>query len=214
MTLLDDAEHALFRRLGVFVGGWTLPAAEAVCGRAEMGAVLEPLARLVDTSLLEVEPGGDAVRYRLLEPIRHYAVEKLVASGEREQMRHRHAAYYFELVEAAPPIFAPYSFAWLTRMQPERDNLRAALQWAIGHTDADLAVRLVGALGWFWYRRAERTEGRALAGTRAGAARGAAPLVSACLAAVPTGRGGPLRRGHRGRARQTRGQSGVVCGVA
>jgi len=158
--LLDANEQLLFTRLGVFVGGWTIEAAEVVCAGAGTGDVLEPLTRLVDNSLVQVEPRGDAVRYDLLETIRQYVWEKLAASGETDDMRGRHATYFLALAEAAPEWHGPQRMAWLKQLETEHDNLRAALRWAVEQPTADIAVRLAGALGWFWYRHSDRSEGR------------------------------------------------------
>jgi predicted ATPase len=93
----------LLRRLSVFAGGWTLEAAEAVCGGGPAPESLVDLLGLVDRSLLIVEQGVSNARFRLLETVREYAAEHLAASGERETLRHQHALTFLELAERAMP---------------------------------------------------------------------------------------------------------------
>ena len=123
-------EQALLGRLAVFVGGWTLEAAEAVCTDAAVPDVLAGLTGLIDKSLVQVEPAGDALRYRCWKTVRQYAQRKLAASGDAERVRQRHAQHYQAL--AAPPgacsglkACGSSPAAW----GAERDNLRAALAW-------------------------------------------------------------------------------------
>lgn len=160
----------MLRRLAVFAGGWTLEAAEAVCaglpGRATQGerfaaeAVLGLLAQLVDQSLVQVEAHTGEARYRLLEPVRQYALERLAASGEEGALRERHAAYYLALAEEAEPrLTGPEQGAWLARLEREHANLRAALAW-YARAQAALGLRLAGHLWEFWQVRGHRTEGR------------------------------------------------------
>jgi len=171
--LLDAAEQALFARLGVFAGGCTLKAAEAVLsddGRSETemtifipsDAVLDGLASLVDKSLLEqVEGVGDESRLVMLETIREYALEQLAAHDENETLRQRHAEYYLTLAEAAElELEGPRQLVWLQRLELEHDNVRAALGGALERGNAALALRLAGALEWFWIMRGYLSEGR------------------------------------------------------
>jgi predicted ATPase len=107
--LLSETERAMFRRLSVFAGGWTLEAAEMVCSRRciEQQEVLDLLGAVVDKSLvLAGASGGGMVRYRILEPIRQYAGEKLEESGEAEEVQYRHGAFFLALAEAAEPELA------------------------------------------------------------------------------------------------------------
>jgi non-specific serine/threonine protein kinase len=162
--LLSVPERALFRRLAVFAGGWMLEAAEAV-GAGEgltNGEVLGPLAELVDKSLVVADETGGSVRYRLLETMREYGWEKLRAAGEEAIVRDRHGAWFLALAEGADDkIRGPEQAAWLSRLEREHDNLRAALAWCLAdERDADAALRLAGSLAWFWRLRGYMGEGR------------------------------------------------------
>ncbi len=158
--LLTDQEQRLFRRLGVFVGGFTSEAAEAVSG--EGNDVLSGVSALVETSLVAPMQGvGDEPRFAILETIRDFAVERLAASGETAEIRRRHAAYYLALAEAADSeLTNPLQTMWLDRLESERGNVRAALSWALKE-DATTGLRLAGALGRFWGMRGSVAEGRA-----------------------------------------------------
>jgi predicted ATPase len=168
---LSSAERAFFRRLAVFAGGWTLPAAETVCGEAWRGGgdsgpvdtavpVLDGLARLVEKSLVVTDEDGGRMRYRLLEPVRQYALERLIEAGEAGDARDRHRAYYLALAEtAAAGLHGPDAVAASRRLTAEYDNLRAALRWAIDQGPPAAAWRLAAALGWFWNQRGHLSEG-------------------------------------------------------
>ena len=155
--LLSEPERLVFRRLSIFAGGWTLEAAEAVCAGEglEEEDVLELLSRLGDKSLVVAEVGSeDAVRYRMLEPVRQYAWKLLEDSGEAEQVRERHATYYLELAEEAEPeLKGARQGEWLGRLEREHGKLRTALGWSIEGGDADLGLRLAGALERLWWTR-------------------------------------------------------------
>jgi predicted ATPase/DNA-binding SARP family transcriptional activator/DNA-binding NarL/FixJ family response regulator len=163
--LLSTNEKKLFGRLSVFAGGWTLEAAEEVGadGSIEGSDVLDLLGRLVDKSLVvaEAEAQG-AVRYRMLEPIRQYARERLEESEEAEAIQRRHAEFFLALAEEAEPeVEGPQQAAWLERLEAEHDNLRAALSWSLERgEEAELGLRVAGALGQFWYLRGYFGEGR------------------------------------------------------
>lgn len=161
--LLLDAERVLLRRLAVFAGGFTLAEAHSVCTDAALppDALFDVLARLVDQSL--VIAGHDAVptRYRLLEPIRQYAGGKLQAAGEAETFQDRHADAFVALAEeAAPQLWDVAHTVWLARLRQEHDNLRMAVRWAVGRSDAALGARLARALYWFWFLTGSLSEGR------------------------------------------------------
>jgi len=163
--LLSKPEQAFFRRLSVFVGGWTVGAAESLWCSADgiqSDEVLDLLARLVDRSLVQVEPVGDgAVRYRLLETIREYALRQLRANGEDAAARRWHAAYFLALAEEAEPeLWGARPEAWLNRLEPDLDNARAALQWFIDATDGRDALKLGAALGRFWLMAGRYREGQ------------------------------------------------------
>ncbi|MQY08203.1 ATP-binding protein [Actinomadura macrotermitis] len=152
--LLDGPERALWRRLAVFHGGATLEAAEEVCAGPELDRadVLDVLAALVDKSLVLTDTAVDPPRYRMLETIRAYGLERLAAAGEEEAVRRRHAAAMVGLAEAAEPhLFRAGQLEWLARLAADHDNLQAALRWAAGTGDAALAVRFCAALGWYWF---------------------------------------------------------------
>ncbi|CAA9434270.1 MAG: hypothetical protein AVDCRST_MAG03-3511 [uncultured Rubrobacteraceae bacterium] len=162
--LLDEPERGLFRRLSVFAGGFDFDAAESVGeDRGPDGDdVLVLLGRLVEQSLVLAEPveGGPGIRYRMLEPIRQYALEKLEEAGAQETRR-RHAEHYLALAERARPhLNGPDQCPWLDRLEGEIYNLRAAIGWSLGGGDPEVALRLVAELWWFWYKRGHLTEGR------------------------------------------------------
>ena len=164
-NLLADEEQRLFARLGVFVGGCTLEAAEAVCGRVgdRQGEVLTGLASLVDHSLVRQQEGVEGEpRFTMLETLREYALERLEVSGESERLRKEHAAYYVTLVETAEPALeGPEQQAWLQRLAAEHDNIRAVLAWSCTTpATTELGLRLAGALHGFWWRRNFQREAR------------------------------------------------------
>jgi predicted ATPase/DNA-binding SARP family transcriptional activator len=162
--LLDEAEQALWRRFAIFTGGATPAAAERVCAGPPVPAdqVADLLTALVDKSLL-VPIGTVEPRYRMLETIRAYGLDRLDAAGERAAVRSAHAAYYLELAEIAGPELAGRDqLRWLALLTEEHDNAHAALQGAIAAGDKSMAVRLVAALGWYWWLRGHRAEGAEL----------------------------------------------------
>ena len=162
--LLSEAERELFRRLSVFVGGFTLEAAEAVGPGGSVGAedVLGLLGRLVEQSLIvaEVRAHG-ALHYHMLEPVRQYALERLEEGGEAGTTSRNHATFFLALSEeAAPELMGPRQAEWLERLQEELDNLRAAMRWLLGRGESGEAVRLGWALRLFWAKRGHFAEGR------------------------------------------------------
>jgi predicted ATPase/DNA-binding SARP family transcriptional activator len=174
--LLSEVEQALFGRLSVFAGGWTLEAAEAACsaGVIEQEDVLDLLGGLVDKSLVVAGAStGGAVRYRMLEPIRQYAQEKLDESGEADELHHRHATFFLALAEEAEPeLVGAQQSVWVERLEGEHDNMREALSWVLERGEASLALRLGAALWRFWHVRGYLSEGirwleRALADSEA-----------------------------------------------
>jgi len=157
-------ERTLLRRLSVFAGGWTLEAAEAVAAGdgIQPYAVLDLLAQLVDKSLVLTEEQRGAVRYRLLETIRQYAHDRLQEAGEVERTRDRHLAYFLALAEEAEPKLRGVEYQrFLDRLEEEHDNLRIALEWGLSPARGDeAALKLSGALAWFWWLRSYHDEGR------------------------------------------------------
>jgi predicted ATPase/transcriptional regulator with XRE-family HTH domain len=188
--LLAEGEQTLYARLGVFVGGFTLSAAEAVCNaHADLPLpVPEGLESLLEKSLLQIRnaefgirsipsqapqhesaiphsafriPHWDERRLAMLETIRQYALERLEQSGEAENTRRLHAEYYLALAEATEPgLRGSEQVVSLERLERDHDNLRAALSWASRSGEAGLGLRLAGALGSFWLRRGYWSEGR------------------------------------------------------
>lgn len=156
--LLEPHDRLLFMRLAVFVGGCTLEAAESVCGNDL--DVVDALASLTDSGLIRVEGTDEAPRFTMLEPIREYAVERLEESGEAEQLRGRHAAYFLGLAEEAEPNLRGSPGDWLDRLEREHDNFRAALDRLEASGDNEIALRLAAALWRFWYLKGHLAEGR------------------------------------------------------
>jgi predicted ATPase/DNA-binding SARP family transcriptional activator/DNA-binding CsgD family transcriptional regulator len=161
--LLSEAERAMFRSLSVFAGGWTLEAAEAVCfgDGIERDNLLDILGGLVDKSLvLTATTTVDAVRYGMLEPIRQYAKEKLEHSGESEEVKGRHVAYFLALASEAEATWqGPEESTWLDLIEDEHDNLRAALSWSLEGGDPNSGLPLAAAVSWFWDGRGHLAEG-------------------------------------------------------
>ncbi len=162
--LLDVDEQTLFRRLAVFAGGWTLDAAEAVTTAAGdlAGDVLEGTASLVDKSLVRrLAASGAEPRFGMLETIREYGLERLAASGESAVISRAHAAFFLSLAEEAEgQLTGPEEARWLARFEWEHDNLRTALTWAIQSGEAELALRMAGALANYWQIHGDWSEGR------------------------------------------------------
>ena len=162
--LLDPGEQALFRRLSVFAGGWSLDAAEAVGEAGDLpDSVLDVLTVLVDQSLVQrIEDVNGEPRFTMLETVREYALERLDASGELSEVRQRHADHFTELAEKAElQLTSAQRKPWLAQLQAEHNNLRAALSWLIRErADAAGSLRLAGALPWMWYFGGHFSEGR------------------------------------------------------
>jgi predicted ATPase/DNA-binding SARP family transcriptional activator/DNA-binding CsgD family transcriptional regulator len=161
--LLSEPERKLFGRLSVFAGGWTLEAAEAVGAGdgIEEGDVVELFLRLVDKSLVASEAEEGGFRNGMLEPVRQYARERLEESGEAQATKRAHAEYFLALAEEAEPrLWESEDKAWFDRLEKEHDNMRAALSWTLEHEETELALRLGGALRWFWRARGYHGEGR------------------------------------------------------
>jgi predicted ATPase/DNA-binding CsgD family transcriptional regulator len=157
--LLANDERELFEDLSVFAGGWTLEAAQTVFN----SEVLARLARLVDQSLVVAErPGSGSMRYRMLEPLRQFALERLERRGA-VAVRDRHAAYFVTLAESAQIALWGRGMrgSWIPRLAPEHDNLRTALRWLIQSADFEAARRLGAALPRYWLFTGHVKEARA-----------------------------------------------------
>ncbi|WP_435603532.1 BTAD domain-containing putative transcriptional regulator [Streptomyces sp. bgisy130] len=162
--LLSAAERAVFDRLSVFSGGFTVDAAAAVCAdlpEMAAAAVRDCLDRLVNKSLVTVEVGkGDRARYEMLETIREYGTARLHATDDYGTVRDRHAAYFLAVgEEGGRQVRGPDQPAWLDTLQQETGNLDTALDWLLGRGEAEPAQRMAGALAWYWWIRAEHQSG-------------------------------------------------------
>ena len=168
-NLLSASERLLLRRLSVFMGGWTLEAAEAVCAgtgaepQVRSEEILDILTSLVNKSLaMVVREHSQEPRYLLLETIRQYVLEKLSESGEGEPIRNRHLDYFLTLAERAErEMQGADQKAWFDRLEVEQDNFRAALRWSLesGEVRVEAGLRVAGSLCWFWFIRGYYREG-------------------------------------------------------
>ena len=164
--LLQPREQNLFVRLAVFAGGCTLDDVEAICADDQLSAteMLDLVSDLVDKSLVIIAERvpGEAVRYRLLEPIRQYALERLRDLGDESALRDRHLAHFAVFAEQADAqLKGADQLRWLQRLDREHDNLRAALDWSgRAGTRSAIGLRLAAALRLFWQRRTYLSEGR------------------------------------------------------
>ena len=164
--LLLEPERVLLRRMAVFAGGWTLEAAEDICPGevVKADAVLDLMTQLVNKSILILErEQGHEARYRMLETIRQYASERLLKAGEAEILRNRHLEFFLQWAETAGPrLRGSEQIEWLSKMEAENDNLRAALDWSLAQPQhGEVSLRLAGTLFLFWKQRGSVNEGRA-----------------------------------------------------
>jgi tetratricopeptide (TPR) repeat protein len=173
--LLSEPERVLLRRLSIFRGTWTIDAARAVAGPdLDPAAVVDTVDRLVDRSLIVVDRDAGP-RYHLLETIREYGRQRLLDSGETDRIAGAHVHYLTALAECAErELRGDGQSRWLPRLALERNDIEAALAWCTARADTgpDLGLRLVGALGWYWYFASRPDGGR---------------RVAAMLAVAPTG---------------------------
>ena len=184
IDLLGPMEQTLLPRLSVFVGGFELRTAQAVCKLLSSGAfdgpgpresgmsrfalpppysMLDVVQSLVGNSLLRQQGGllPEEPRFRMLETVREFGLERLAASGEEKGVRAAHAAYFLEVAEQASALIdGPDYERELDRLDAEHDNVRAALEWAISGCESDIAIRLAEAMGRFWAVRGHYREGR------------------------------------------------------
>ena len=161
--LLAEKEQALFRWLAVFADGWTLEAAQAVCSGDGLKPeeILDLLTHLMDKSLLKMEEHQGATRFRMLETIREYALQKFSESVEAVQVRNRHLDFFMKFAEGIEPrLHGADQTVWLKRLDVEHDNLRAALDWSLTEGDLETGMRLAGALWLFWDIYGYHLEGR------------------------------------------------------
>jgi predicted ATPase/transcriptional regulator with XRE-family HTH domain len=170
--LLTPRERKLLRSVAIFEGGCSLPAIEELCdptdGSPEPTAFVDLLGTvesLQRNSLLLQEEAAPAEepRFRMLETVREYGLERLAASGAEDELRQRYVDYFLASAEeAARGFFSPATAFWLDRVETDHANLRAAMRWCLEHEDAERGLRLAAALWSFWYVRGYATEGRAL----------------------------------------------------
>jgi non-specific serine/threonine protein kinase len=161
--LLDEAEKMLFTRLSVFQGGRSIEAVEAVCCHDQPIDVLDGLASLLNKNMLRQKEGLDGEpRFTMLETIHEYGRERLLDRGEAEDMHRRHAEYFTALVERAElhTRGGPDQMRWLRRLEAEHENLRTMYRWSMDGGEVQLGLRLVGALGHFWWRQGHFAEGQ------------------------------------------------------
>ena len=160
-ALLTEPERVLFRRLAAFLGGFDLDAARAVAGSGDVERyqVLDLLTLLVDKSLVVADENGGRSRYRLLETVRQYALEKLGESGEADVVRTRHRDYYTALAALLDARAGSDYEQRLDQVETEIDNLRAAFAWSLENSDVALALALTSSLRPLWQARGRRREG-------------------------------------------------------
>ncbi len=179
--LLEEPERAVLRRLAVFAGGWTLEAGEAVCAGdgVEPLGVLDLLTQLVFKSWVLMDEQEGDVRYRFLETVRQYSLERLRESGEAGVIRQRHQNWYLAQAEKAEPeLTGSDQGTWLNRLEVEHDNIRAALEWSM-ESGVEPGLRLASALWRFWYVRGYSKEGRGWLEALLKASSGAPPVLRA-----------------------------------
>ena len=201
--LLDPDGQTMFRWLAVFAGGWTLEAAEAVCSPAGAAALdtLETLDALVQHSLARRDDGAPEPRFRMLQTIREFGLERLAESGEEPEIHERHAQFFLTLAEeAAGELTGPGQAVWLDRLAYDHDNLRAALRWSLDADRAETGLLIAAAIWRFWQLRDHLAEGEAwltelLAAPSAAAATPARTAGADALASIVYSRRRPLFRG-------------------
>jgi predicted ATPase/Tfp pilus assembly protein PilF len=160
--LLESDEQALFAQLGVFVGGFTLEAADAVCAAQNSEVpMLEQLASLVDRSMLQhARRENGQPRFIMLETLREYALEQLETCGQTWSARRQHWTYYLQLVESIEPQpKTPDLAVWMKQLEEEHDNIRAALAWTLEQDEVEAALRIAGAVWKLWQIHGHVEEG-------------------------------------------------------
>src|SRR5215212_326937 len=164
-TLLPPEEQKLFAYLSVFSGGFTLEAVEAMFSQKVIeNPFTNLIALLLDKSLLKLASDSKVsseVRYTMLVTIQEFARERLRERGEEAEVRSEHVAYFLDLAEKADKeLRGHHQLEWLNRLNSDRDNLRAALEWAMETEQTEIAMQLARKLHWFWFVRGDHTEGR------------------------------------------------------
>jgi len=187
-NLMPESERALFRRLSVFVGGWTLPAAEAVCPREDATTrdIAAATASLVDKSVIARSTRADGItEFTMLESIREFAADELMTHGETDVTSGQHAEFYAGLaVDAERGIGTPDEDMWWTWLGYEHGNLHVALDYSLGAGDAATALQLAASLGWYWYTRGNVGEGRVILNRTIDAVGADEPVPAAPMAAA------------------------------
>jgi predicted ATPase/class 3 adenylate cyclase/Tfp pilus assembly protein PilF len=160
--LLTGDEQKLFRRLGIFVGGCALEAIESICNLENDLRVLETMDSLVGKSLLKQAEIRGEPRFTMLETIREYARERLLAEGDTEKLQKHHRDYFLALTaKAAPKLMGAEQAEWFARLDEEHDNLRSALESSLSEAEPEDSLRLCSTLQRFWWTRGHLSEGRA-----------------------------------------------------
>jgi non-specific serine/threonine protein kinase len=167
-NLLSQREQVLLRRLAAFAGTFDLGAVEEVCVGEPLVTddILDSVAGLVDKSLVLMEVGDGEARYRVLETVRQYGRERLSEADELESIERRHAEYYLAILERVAPMLVggAQSIALIGQLSHDYDNVRAALAWALADAGrAEIALRIVGGMFWFWYAMGHFREARQMA---------------------------------------------------
>lgn len=158
-ALLDDADRALFDRLGVFHGGFTADAVAATCANLDELAVAVGLRRLIDKSLLVADTGDSVTRYRMLETVREYAVAQLADADDAVAIRDRHLAVYLARAESVRHLQDTDMDAWRAAITADYENYRGAIAWGLGREDPGPARALAAELAWFWHYGRRGREG-------------------------------------------------------
>jgi len=162
-SLLNEERKILYARLSVFVGGFTLEAAEAVCNAEGRFDILEGLSSLMNNSLVRQAEVDGEPRFGMLETVRAYALERLAESGEMDALRQAHAQYYGNIIinQAGWELYSANALHWLNWIEREIDNVRATLNWSVTTSEnAEFGAWLAWSLIWFCYRRGYASEGR------------------------------------------------------
>lgn len=181
--LLPPEEQRLFQRLSVFVGGWSLEAAETLCKAENDLEILDGMTSLLEKNLVQQSRAqSDEPRLMMLETVREYGLECLTDAGEMETVQRAHANYFLALAEEAEGAFhGPQQARWMERLEQEHDNLREVLRWLLKLPEREMALRLGGALWWFWNTHGHVEGSRFLEQALAGSDRVVAPVRAKAL---------------------------------